>query len=146
MRDSGLHVGGISSPVLVPERCEWNRGYSAVTFGEFLAMRPAELGEVDPLALNLAVAREIPSLSSLEVSAYQRILNEWTDDFRTRCLPQWEPYFHDAPEDFRSDIDFFRLGMLFQYLDLEIGVAYRDDQKHVESILYTEPSDVCSTA
>ncbi|MDA0284251.1 MAG: hypothetical protein O3B86_12950 [Planctomycetota bacterium] len=128
--------------MLVAKSIDCDRDYSGVTLGDLLAMRPEELAGVDPLASNLLVAREIPSLASLEIAPYQRILNEWADAFRTWCLPQWEPYFHEAPEDFRNDIDFFRFGMLFQFLDREIGIAYREDQTHVASILYTNPSDL----
>ncbi len=37
---------------------------------------------VDALALNLVIAREIPSLRSLDVSKYQRVLDSWADHVR----------------------------------------------------------------
>ncbi|XZE37239.1 transglutaminase family protein [Pirellulaceae bacterium SH501] len=105
-------------------------------------MSEDRLAEVDPLAMNLIVANGIPSLSGLDITRYQDIVNTWVTDFQHRCLPQWEPYFHDAPHYFENDIRYFRLGMVCQYLELEVGIQYNLDQRDLTGILYTNPSDL----
>ena len=133
---------GLSSPVIVADRIDWNRDYSALNVGHRIAMTDEELATVDPLAINLIVAKGIPTLATLDIAEYQATVNAWTEDFRTRCLPYWEQFFYQAPHDFRNDIRYFRLGMVSQYLDLEIGISYKRDQREVKSILYTNPSDL----
>ncbi|MEQ9411709.1 MAG: hypothetical protein RIK87_28600 [Fuerstiella sp.] len=121
---------------------DWTRDYSSLETRHLVAMTEPELASVDPLATNLIVAKDIPSLADLDVAHYQAILNSWTDDFRNRCLPYWEQFFHETPEDFENDIRYFRLGMVCQYLDLEVGISYHPEQRDATSILYTDPSDL----
>jgi hypothetical protein len=105
-------------------------------------MRDEELAAIDPLAMNLVVAKGIPALDGLDVGHYQQLLDDLVLDFSRRCLPQWELAFHDCPLDFKSDIRYFRLGMVCQYLELECGIQYKRDQRDVDRILYTNPSDL----
>lgn len=133
---------GMKSPVLVVDSIDWKRDYSAMNVGHLLAMTKSELAAVDPLAMNLIVAKEIPTLASLDIAEYQAIVNAWASDFRSRCLPYWEQFFREAPQDFQNDIRYFRLGMVCQYLDLEVGIAYNRDQRNVKSIQYGNPSDL----
>lgn len=133
---------GSSSPVFVADGIDWDRDYSSTRLDGLVGMTDVELATVDPLAMNLIVAKGTPSLAHLEIEHYQRIANSWTDEFRVRCLPHWESFFHQAPHDFGNDIRLFRLGMLCQYLDLEVGVQYNLDQRGRRQILYTNPSDL----
>ena len=133
---------GFSCPVAVADAVDWNRDYSKMTLGDLLAMPEEELATVDPLAMNLLVAKGIPELARLDISEYQATVNAWTGDFRRRCLPQWEPFFYESPQDFRNDIRYFRLGMICQYLDLEIGIGYNLEQRTQKKILYTNPLDL----
>ncbi|MEX2173840.1 MAG: transglutaminase family protein [Pirellulaceae bacterium] len=133
---------GISSPVIVPAKIDWERDYSRTTLGELVAMSDDELATVDPLAMNLIVARDIPALEGLDVGHYQEILNDLVLDFSRRCLPGWEAAFHEAPQDFENDIRYFRLGMVCQYLELEVGIEYKRDQRDIDRILYTNPADL----
>lgn len=110
---------------------DWTRDYSNLETRHLVAMTEAELATVDPLAINLVVAKGIDSLADLDVAHYQAIVNSWANDFKNRCLPYWEQFYHEAPEDFRNDLRFFRLGMICQYLDLEVGISYHPDQKDV---------------
>ena len=129
-------------PIIVAPEVDWLRDYSRTGLRHLLAMDEEELATVDPLASNLIVAKEVDDLADLEVAGYQSTVNSWVDDFRTRCLPYWEQFFHETPDDFRNDIRFFRLGMVCQYLDLELGISYRPDQRDLTSIFYTDPSDL----
>ncbi|MDZ4658195.1 MAG: hypothetical protein SH868_11515 [Bythopirellula sp.] len=74
---------GMKSPVLVANRIDWNRDYSATNVGHLLAMTKSELATVDPLAMNLIVAKEISTLASLDIAEYQATVNAWTNDFRS---------------------------------------------------------------
>lgn len=133
---------GMQCPVLVPDKIDLERDYSTVTLGQLVAMRPDELAAIDPVAMNLIVAKGIPSLAELDIRHYQDIVNGWVTDFTQRCLPRWEPFFHEAPQDFKHDIRYFRLGMVCQYLELEIGIQYNQDQRKVQRIFYMNPSDL----
>jgi len=133
---------GKRSPVLMASELDWNRDYSQFSIWKALDCSDAELAAIDPLALNLVVARRIQSLSTIDICYYQRIVNDLAIDFRDRCLPEWEPFFFQNPDDFHNDLDFFRFGMLAQYLDTVAGVKYRSDQRHVTEFEYVNPSDL----
>ena len=112
------------------------------------ALSDAELEQVDIVEMNIAVAREIPGLEGLDYDKYRRTVDGWTEQFRL-WLPTVEHAFHQAPGKYRSDINFFRLGMLAQFLDQQIGVAYVEQQKRTQvearktgrkaEALYTDP-------
>lgn len=133
---------GLSLPVALPARVDAARDYSKSRTLELAARTDAELATVDPVAMNLVVAKGIPTLAELDIGRYQRIVDDWVADFLVRCLPRWTPYFHAAPQDFKDDIRYFYLGMVCQYLELEIGIEYKQDQRDVEAILYTDPLDL----
>ncbi len=133
---------GLHSPIIVSYEIDWRRDYSSITLSNLIEMTDEKLASVDPLAINLVVAKGIPSLAELEIAHYQELVNDWTNDFLERCLPCWEPYFYETPQDFDDDIRFFRLGMLQQYLELEAGIEYNADQRDGRGILYTNPSDL----
>lgn len=133
---------GLSCPVLVPEEIDWARDFSATTLGQLAALRSEELAAIDPVGMNLVVAKGIPALSHLDIGYYQDVVNRWVADFAQRCLLSWEPYFYQSPADFKNDIRYFRLGMVCQYLELELGIQYNQDQRELQSILYTNASDL----
>ena len=121
---------GLSSPVFVPRQADWNADAGDLTTDQLLGLDNGRLAEVDPLTVNLIVAREIPGLEPLEIDRYQRVVNTWSEDLRSRCLPYWETFFHESPGDFRNDVRFFRLGMVAQYLDREVGISYNAGQNN----------------
>src|SRR5262249_18466309 len=96
---------------------------------------------VDPLLMNLLIARGIPSLIGLDVAAYQRRADQWAADV-TRCLAADEPAFHRAPGDWKNDLAFFRLGVLCWYVDEGLGIRYREDQRDLTAVAYTDPTDL----
>jgi hypothetical protein len=89
----------------------------------------------------LLVARQLRALADLEIAPYQEQVNAWAKDFSERYL-RWEPLFRRAPQDFENDIRFFRLGMIQQYLENEIGIEYIESQRNLDRIQYTNPSDL----
>lgn len=42
----------------------------------------------------------------------------------------------------KDDINFFRLGVLCGFVEYELGISYREDQRDVSEIRYTDPSDL----
>ena len=110
---------------------------------QLIALSDAELERVDIVEMNIAVAREIPGLEKLDYAAYRKTVDGWSDQFR-RWLPTTEHAFRQAPEKYKNDINFFRLGMLAQFLDQQVGVAYVEQQKAdqkrgVKGVWYTNP-------
>jgi hypothetical protein len=114
------------------------RGSSADSLA---ALSDTELARVDPLEMNLRVAQGIPALAGLDVVAYQRTADHWADDIQ-RELPAAEPQFHAAPDDWKNDLGFFRLGLVCWYVDEVLGIRYREDQKDLDAVVYTDPSDL----
>lgn len=108
---------------------------------ELLGRSNDELSRVDPLWLNLLVARSIPSLTHLDIPRYERQADEWAAEVRQR-LPDAEKAFWQTPSHWKNDVNFFRLGVLCSYLELEAGIAYNEDQRNVREIWYTDPSDL----
>ena len=110
---------------------------------QLISLSDAELEQVDIVEMNIAVAREIPGLDKLDCAAYRKTVDVWTDQFR-RWLPTTEHAFRQAPEKYKNDINFFRLGMLAQFLDEHVGVAYvarqkQDQKRGVKEVRYTDP-------
>jgi len=133
---------GLSCRVLVAPKIDWQRDYSKLSAADLVALTDGELAAIDPLAMNLIVAKGLPSLANLDIRHYQDIVNGWVLDLNRRCLPKWGSYFHQATEDWGNDIRFFLLGMVCQYLDQEVGIQYNRHQRDLRQVLYTNPSDV----
>jgi hypothetical protein len=110
-------------------------------YRELLACSDAELARVDPLVMNLLVAKSIPSLVNLDINGYQRQADQWAEDVRRR-LPGAERVFRRTPQDWKDDVNFFRLGVLCGYLEHEVGIAYIEDQQYATAVYYTDPSDL----
>jgi hypothetical protein len=110
-------------------------------YRELLAFSDAELARVDPLVMNLLVAKSIPSLADLDIARYRKPADRWADDVRRR-LPVAERVFWQTPQNWKNDVNFFRLGVLCGYLEHEAGIAYNEDQRYATAIRYTNPSDL----
>lgn len=115
---------------------------------DLIALSDSELEEVDILEMSIAVAREIPGLADLDYDRYRQIVDNWTEQFRA-WLPTVEHDFHKDPSKYQNDINFFRLGMLAQFLDQSVGVAYVEEQREAQvearkggrevEVAYTDP-------
>lgn len=110
-------------------------------FREMLAMDNPALARVDPLLRNLLIAKSIPALADLNIPRYQNQVDAWAGAIKLR-LPRDERAFHKTPRDWKNDINFFRLGVVCSFVETELGVKYREDQRDVTQILYTNPSDL----
>jgi hypothetical protein len=116
-------------------------GNGAMTLWQLLALPDEELEQADVVVLNLAVAKEIPSLAKLQISNYVNVVDDWTAQFR-RVLPSMEVQFRQTPERWRNDIRLFRVGMLQGFLGHEIGLRYIEEQKTATAVSYTNPGDL----
>jgi len=108
---------------------------------EFFFLSDAELAQVDAVAMNLLVAKGIPSLCDLDVGKYQRLADEWAAAFLD-WLPARESVYWRQPEYWKSDLAFFRLGMLCCYTGEILGIGYIEEQKNAKEVLHTDPSDL----
>src|SRR4051812_42225418 len=95
-------------------------------YRQLLALPDEELAQVDPLVLNLLVARSIRALAELDIPRYQRQADQWAEEVAQR-LPAAEEVFRQTPWEWKKDVHFFRLGVLCGYLEYEAGIAYNED-------------------
>jgi hypothetical protein len=116
-------------------------GVTVNDFRELLALPDGDLGKVDPLVMNLLVAKSVRRLAGLDISRYEKLADEWAGLVRSR-LPGLERFFLQTPQDWKNDVNLFRLGVLCEILQSDLGIAYREDQRDLTSVLYTEPADL----
>lgn len=110
-------------------------------YRQLLACSDPELSRADPLVMNLLVAKSVPSLAGLDVARYQRQADQWADCIRTR-LPRAEHVFQKTPGDWKNDVRFLRLAVLCEFVDRDLGIKYREDQRDLTVVSYTDPSDL----
>jgi hypothetical protein len=107
---------------------------------QLVEMTDEKLARIDPLLMNLAVAQGIPTLVGLEADCYVRLADRWAEEIR-RFTKDTETEFWKSPQDWKNDLDFFRLGILCWYIDEVLGVRYHEDQKYDGPIGgYKDPS------
>lgn len=111
------------------------------TVWQLLALPDDQLERADLVVVNLAVARGIPSLAQLNVSHYCRIVDAWTQQVAAE-LPSWERMFEEAPERFKNDLRFFRVGQLAGFLGHVAGIRYIQEHRTAKTVRYTDPADL----
>ena len=145
---TSLALGAVVVMLVVPpgDKPPASAGDGQRTVAQLIALSDAELERVDIVEMNIAVAREIPGLERLDYEIYRKRVDGWTDQFR-RWLPTVEHAFKKSPAKYQNDVNFFRLGMLSQFLDEQVGIAYVEQQKTdqkrgVKEVRYTDPGDL----
>jgi len=113
----------------------------SATIWEWLALPDQELEKADLVALNLCIARGVPSLEELDIVSHCRTVDKWARQFSTDLLGM-ERGFHRAPVKYKNDIRFFRVGMLAGFLGRRIGIRYIESQKSATSVAYENPADL----
>jgi hypothetical protein len=93
------------------------------TYYKYLARSNKYLAHIDPVEMNLEVAKSIPALADLDIAYYQGLADEWAEGVRQR-LPHAEKVFAESPADWDNDINFLRLAVLCEHLDCGLGLAY----------------------
>jgi hypothetical protein len=99
-----------------------------------LGLPDDEFLRVDPVAMNLLVAKSIPALADLDIPRYKRLADQWAAAIRER-LPGAERVFRQTPWEWKNDVNFFRLGVLCGFLEHEAGIAYNEEQREATSVL-----------
>jgi hypothetical protein len=108
---------------------------------ELLGQSNDELARVDPVDMNLLVARGIPSLADLDPAPYRALLDRGAAVLREQ-LPAAEERFYRNPGQCKNDVRFARLALMCWYVDEVLGIKYREDQKHLHRVRYTDPGDL----
>ena len=108
---------------------------------QLLALSNDELSKIDPVVMNLVVAKGIPSLANLDIDQYVLLADRWADDLRRR-MPLMEAEFQKTPQHWDNDLLLFRLGLVCWYVDIVLGVKYREDHANLKEVLYTDPADL----
>ena len=123
------------------------------TVDQLVSLPNEELGQVDPVVLNLVVATGIPSRADLDIGHYVCLADQWAADIERR-IPAADANFYRTPDLWLNDLDFSRLALAWWYVEEVLHIAYRED--HQEMILadrklppemrrgvrYTDPSDL----
>ena len=108
---------------------------------DLLGWSNGDLAGVDPVLMNLLVAKGIPSLADLDIPRFQGLADGWAEAVRER-LPNAERVFCQTPWQWKNDVNFFRLGVLCGFLEHEAGIAYKEEQRNLTAVWYTEPTDL----
>jgi hypothetical protein len=111
------------------------------TLGQMFALSDEELAGVDPVVMNLVIAKGIPSLADLNIGHYVQLANTWAEEIR-QCLPAGETNFHRRPQLWQNDIDFARLAVMCWYVGEKLRIRYRKDQRKIVRVSYTNPGDL----
>jgi hypothetical protein len=156
-------TGGIGGSLLAPphDACSPDRagqrglqaGESWPSVDQFVSLPNDELGKVDPVVMNLVVAKGIPSLADLDIRDHVRLADQWAADIE-RSIPDCDTNFHRNPERWKNDLEFSRLAVVWWYVEEVLRIAYREDQRELgladetrppgakRGIRYTDPTDL----
>jgi hypothetical protein len=108
---------------------------------ELLGKSDSDLAKVDPLVMNVLVAKGISSLANTEIAPYCGLLDEGAAVLRQK-LPAADAKFRRSPHRWKNDIRFARLTLMCWYVDCVLGIRYREDQRNLRSVSYTNPNDL----
>ena len=103
-----------------------------------------ELATVDPLVMNLLVAKELPALAHIDIDSYRSQADLWAEQIRRRLLTD-EREFHKTPNDWANCIHLFRLGVMCHHLDRSVGIAYKESHRNLKEVFYTDANDLFLT-
>src|SRR4051812_27042750 len=81
----------IGSPRLrgFPNRATFEHTHMVATERQLLGMSDQEISTVDPVEMNLVVAKGIPSLADLDIAPYVALADEWGRDLAAH-MKRWE--------------------------------------------------------
>lgn len=111
------------------------------SIGDMLAMSTDELANVDPVAANLVVAQGIPSLAGLDIGHYVQLADTWAAEIKRR-IPAGDANFFRQPHLWQNDLNFARLALMCWYVGNVLRIRYREDQRSLRRVLYTDPGDL----
>jgi hypothetical protein len=100
-----------------------------------------QLARVDPVRMNLLIARGIPGFEELDIGHYAQLRDKMADGVRKR-LPYAEKVFARDPQNWKNDVNFLRLSVLCEHLDQDLGIHFNEDQVDLKEVWYTDGSDL----
>jgi hypothetical protein len=110
---------------------------------DFVSASDAELTAIDPLELNLIVAKGAER--DLNIPRYKAMADEWAEAILAE-MPTAEEHFHQIPRRWLNDIRYARLAVMACYVNDVLRMSYHEshdeDQKHNRPPRYTRPGDL----
>jgi regulator of sirC expression with transglutaminase-like and TPR domain len=129
----GTHQGAAGRAVAAVVPCG---SQGPAELSRLLSLDDQSLERLDPLEVDLAVARTIPGCESLDVARYKRVLDEWAE--RVRQETDRHLYrFKENPAEFKNSLAYFKALTLATVVGQDFKVGY-----HVESIAFDDPKDL----
>ena len=111
------------------------------TVDQLVALPNDELAKVDPVVMNLVVAKGIPALGNLDIGHYVGLADHWAAEIEQH-IPAGDANFYRNPERLQNDLDFSRLAVAWWYVEKVLRISYRKDQRGLTQVLYTNPTDL----
>jgi hypothetical protein len=132
MTTSSIPALRTSEPVSAMRRAE-----------DFVSASDAELAAIDPLELNLIVAKGAER--DLDMPSYKAMADEWAEAILAQ-IPAAEEHFHSFPRRWLNDVRYARLAVMACYVNDVLRMRYHEghdeDQKHNRPPRYTRPGDL----
>ena len=107
-----------------------------VTLADLFAMDDAALDRMDPLEVDLAVARTIPGCESLDVAAYKKTVDQWAEHVRAETERHLYK-FHEKPGDYKNSPAYFKSLLLTTIVGQDYKVGY-----DVQAVAFDDPRDL----
>lgn len=106
------------------------------SLNDLLAMSDEALEQVDPLEVDLAVARTIPGYESLDVARYKKTVDEWAEQVRSETDRHLYK-FQQAPGEYKNSQAYFKALVLATVIGQDFQVGY-----DVETVSFDKPADL----
>ncbi len=140
----GFVLAGRTTLPVLPSSSATTQSASAVaqimsqplSLADLLAMDDAALDRLDPLDVDLAVARTIPGCESLDVAAYKRTVGQWAEQVRAETERHLYK-FNQAPGDYKKSLPYFKSLLLATVIGQDFQVSY-----DVTAVSFDDPRDL----
>jgi Transglutaminase-like superfamily len=115
---------------------ERGTGGKPLALHKLLAMDDSSLDRLDPLEVDLAVARTIPGCEWLDVARYKRVVDEWAEHVREET-DRHHYRFKGNRAEFKNSLAYFKALTLATVVGQDFKVGY-----DVQSIAFDDPKDL----
>jgi hypothetical protein len=103
--------------------------FAQLSARDLVAMSDAELEAMDPLVMNMVVAKGVPDLAGIDFAKYARVVDGWADRIGAALIAR-EPGEAATSPAYRADPDIWRAGgMAMALAGSSIGIGYSRDVK-----------------
>lgn len=103
--------------------------YAKLSARDLVAMSDAELEAMDPLVMNMVVAKGLPELAGIDFAKYAKVVDGWANRLRD-ALAAGEVEARVSSPSYRYDPDVWRAGSMAMALaGPGVGIAYSRDVK-----------------